>query len=342
MKKCIGCGKLLQNQDSKVLGYVEDLEKSYCKRCFRLINYNDLIVDTTKCLETKDVLKMLEKVECAFVFIVDVLNIDSSFKKEVMDFLKNKDVIIIFSKCDLLPKSLNYNLFIANLKEYVKKEFNKMNVLDIILSSKNDSNFKNIFEDVLKTFNIKKVCFIGNSNVGKSSLINKIIEKNMLTTSYFLNTTLDVNEIVLDNYVLLDSPGFIDDENAYMYLEKSEVKKIFIKKAIKPKVYQIYEKQSYFIDDIFRVDVLSDKKASVVFYMNNDLSIHRTNFYRADEYEKKHLKNIKMYKYRYFESKDKNFDLVIDGIGFISFHNISKINIKIHDKIGISLRKGMF
>lgn len=342
MKKCIGCGKPLQDNNPSFLGYVADLNKDYCQRCFRLINYNDLIIDVKKGFETKDVLKVLEDVKSTFVLIVDVLNIEFSFKKEIVDFLKDKNIILIFSKCDLLPRSLNYNLFVENLKKYVEVIFEGTKVLEIILSSRNDNNFKKIFEETLSFFNIKKVCFIGNSNVGKSSLINNIIGKDVLTTSYFLNTTLEINEINLDDYILLDSPGFLDSNNAYMFLEKKDIKKIFIKKAIKPKVYQIYEKQSYFIDDIFRIDVLSDERSSVVFYMNNDLNIHRTNYFKADKYEDKHQIKIKNFKSKNIISKEKNFDLVIDGVGFISFHNISKINIKIHDKIGISIRKGMF
>ena len=43
MKKCLGCGAILQDQDAKAKGYVKKLDQDYCQRCFRLNHYNDLI-----------------------------------------------------------------------------------------------------------------------------------------------------------------------------------------------------------------------------------------------------------------------------------------------------------
>ena len=39
IKKCSGCGIVLQDTDSNKEGYVADLNKGLCERCFRLRNY---------------------------------------------------------------------------------------------------------------------------------------------------------------------------------------------------------------------------------------------------------------------------------------------------------------
>ena len=41
MCKCIGCGVLLQNEDSNALGYTRNILNKFCERCFRINNYND-------------------------------------------------------------------------------------------------------------------------------------------------------------------------------------------------------------------------------------------------------------------------------------------------------------
>lgn len=61
-----------------------------------------------------------------------------------------------------------------------------------------------------------------------------------------------------------------------MHLDQELLKRIIIKKPVKPNL-SIYENQSYFISDILRIDVVPIKQSSIVFYMNNDLLIHRTN-----------------------------------------------------------------
>ena len=35
IKKCIGCGSVLQDSHPDEIGYVTDLEKELCERCFK-------------------------------------------------------------------------------------------------------------------------------------------------------------------------------------------------------------------------------------------------------------------------------------------------------------------
>ena len=41
-KKCSGCGITLQTINENVLGYIKDINKDLCMRCFKLKNYNEL------------------------------------------------------------------------------------------------------------------------------------------------------------------------------------------------------------------------------------------------------------------------------------------------------------
>lgn len=43
MKKCLGCGVVLQNTDKDALGYTPKLENDLCIRCYKLKHYGNLI-----------------------------------------------------------------------------------------------------------------------------------------------------------------------------------------------------------------------------------------------------------------------------------------------------------
>jgi len=40
-KKCLGCGSTLQDKDMEKEGYTINIEKDYCRRCFKLKNYGE-------------------------------------------------------------------------------------------------------------------------------------------------------------------------------------------------------------------------------------------------------------------------------------------------------------
>lgn len=343
MKKCIGCGEILQTDNKFEKAYVDDLKKDYCFRCFKLKHYNDLQLDLKHDIKKEDVFKLIKNLKSTFVLIVDVLNIEASFDAELLSFLKDRDVIVIISKCDLLPHSISLELFQENLMNYLQKILKGIRVLELVLTSKQDANFKEILEQIVRDYNIQELCFIGYSNVGKSSLINQLLKQERLTTSYYLTTTLSLNRIDMDGYVIIDSPGFVNFHHAFAVLDLKQLKEIHIKKTIKPKIYQIYENQSYFINDLYRIDVLTKQSGSVVFYQNNDLSIHRGHYDNADNYMKKHcpfINSITTSQHTFSLNQEK-WELVIDGIGFISFHHVDEVRIHIHQDIDVYLRKGI-
>ena len=40
IKRCSGCGIILQNSDPTSLGYTPDLKNKLCMRCFKMQHYN--------------------------------------------------------------------------------------------------------------------------------------------------------------------------------------------------------------------------------------------------------------------------------------------------------------
>ena len=304
MNKCVGCGVESTN--------------NLCERCFRIRNYNEYKkVD----IHYTDFLNNLDKInkEDLVVLVVDLMNIPASFEL-IKDKIKNK-VILALNKFDLMPTNN-----VGRYKSYFDKY--KLNVIDAIcISSKNNYNIDELY-DCIKNNITNKVYFIGYTNSGKSSLINKLIynysnDDTKITTSYLANTTLDLIEIKLDSFILIDTPGIIND-NSTNNLNDNILKKLSKSKRIKPISYQVKGKQYIFIEDIVKITVDNN---DVVIYVPSNIGVNRY-------YKDKQFNSIKDYNYKI----DNVSDIVIPNIGFIKIKS-GNINISLSMDIEVFVRE---
>ena len=183
----------------------------------------------------------------------------------------------------------------------------------------------------IKKYNNKEVYFIGNTNSGKSTLINKIIknysEKDIeVTTSIYPSTTLNKIEIDLEGIHIVDTPGLISEGSIINKLDLKEIKRITPKKEIKPRSYQLKGKGSLIIDNKVRIDYFSNNNIAI--YLANNLNIVKTG-----------LDNSKLRNDIKKEFKlPKNKDIVIEDLCFIKFTEAANIdiyslyNINIYDR----------
>ena len=127
--KCEGCGIKIQSIDENKSGYLPqnvldekiiNNEKILCQRCFKLKNYNQLMpLDINS-----DFYPQLDKVLKDFktvIWVIDIIDFDGTFRKDLAEKLKNKNVILIVNKIDLLPKSSA----LSEIKEWLFKKVRK-------------------------------------------------------------------------------------------------------------------------------------------------------------------------------------------------------------------------
>ena len=304
MNKCIGCGVSTEN--------------NLCERCFRIRNYNEYKkID----VDGKVFLDNLNKInkDDLVVLVIDLLNIP-----ENLDIIKNKinnKTILVINKFDLSPTD--------NVERY-KKYFDKykINVIDTVcISTKNNYNLDYLYELIKKNVN-DKVYFIGYTNSGKSSLINKLIynysnDNTVITTSYLANTTLDIIEIKLDDFILVDTPGIIIDNNINN-LDDSILKKLSKGKRIKPISYQVKGKQYIYIEDLVKISLENN---DIIIYVPSNIEVER--YYKEKEFNK-----CKSIDYNIVDT----IDIVIPNIGFIKVKS-GLVNIAISKDIEICTRE---
>ena len=149
------------------------------------------------------------------VHVVDAIIPKSSFINDINEFTKNKEKILVFSKYDLCDKeeTLKWKNF------YEKKGYT------VILSELNDKNVKNKIVDAVNSLmsnvNLKrkekgllpkkaKVMVVGVSNVGKSTLINNLVNKKVQTVGNMPGVTKNINMVKINDKIdLIDTPGVL-------------------------------------------------------------------------------------------------------------------------------------
>lgn len=325
MSKCIGCGIQLQNTDKDEIGYVDNLDKSICERCFRLKNYGEYKGVSLTNVDYQNIIQGIPA-ESLVVYVVDMmyLNVDN--------ILKFPNTLLVLTKRDLLPKSIRDEKIIGKIKE------KRADFLDIIcVSSVKNYQMDRFYNSVVKYADKKEIYFVGNTNSGKSTLLNQFIHnydenggKGNITVSMYPSTTLDKVEINLGDLKIIDTPGLIEKGSYVNILDASDMKKVTPKKEIKPRSCQVNGRGSILIGEYVRIDYNTDRDNSFVIYVSNNI---KSGFISLKNDVLKEREPVK-----YFVSKK---DLVIPGIGFVKFTKGIEIEVYVRDEVTVYLRDNL-
>lgn len=362
---CIGCGASIQTTDKDELGYTPKsaLEKGletgevYCQRCFRLRHYNEI---TDVHISDDEFLKLLHEVgdsDALVVNVVDIFDFNGSVIPGLPRFVSGNDVLLVGNKKDILPKSVKTSKVTHWLMERAHEE--GMRPVDAILTSaQNRQSIKEVIEKIEEYRKGRDVYVVGVTNVGKSTLINAIIQeitgdKDVITTSRFPGTTLDKIEIPLDDgSYIYDTPGIIHRHQMAHYLSAKNLKYVSPKKEIKPKTYQLNPEQTLFLGGLGRFDFVSGEKQGFTAFFDNELKLHRTKLEGATAFYDKHVGTLltpptgkevaefpKLVKHE-FTIKEKT-DVVFSGLGWIRVTGPARIAAWAPEGVGLVTRKAI-
>lgn len=332
IKKCSGCGVVLQDENMLQEGYTTSLENDVCQRCFRIRNYGEYQVVAKTNEEYIEILKEVGKTKDLVLYVTDLLNLEEDILK-IREYIPNK-MILVLNKRDVLPRSVKNE----KLVKYFENE--KQNFEDVIVVSvEKNENIDYLLKKIKMLQTSKNVYVVGHTNAGKSTLINKLIRnyatvaQNELTMSPLSSTTLNTIGIDINEYLtLIDTPGLVDINSLVNYSEAKLLKKISPRKEIKPRTYQLKRGQSILIEDIVRIDYVEGEKNSFTLFISNDLKVKR--FINPRHQELKDL-NKTSYDIKY------DNDLVIDGLGFVKIVNKGKIDVYIDKNIKTFIRNSL-
>jgi len=289
---CAGCGVRVQTEKKELPGYVPEAalqkEPLICQRCFRIKHYNEA---SSVALDQDDFLRLLGGIgntNALVVHIVDIFDFEGSLISGLQRFVGNNPVLLVVNKIDLLPKSINMNRIRNWVQRQAKNE--GLRTVEVVLcSAKRNIGFERVIDEIEKYRDGRDVYVVGATNVGKSTLINRLISdysdlEQELTTSRYPGTTLDAVRIPLDDgKAIIDTPGIVYSSRMTEIVPRSFLGTLLPDKPIKPLVYQLNEGQTLFMGSIARFDFVEGERQSFTLYVSNALNIHRTKLERADE-----------------------------------------------------------
>ncbi len=362
IKKCFGCGAIIQSENEKNIGYVPknaaQRDHILCKRCFQLKNYH--ILQQTN-LTKDDFLGFLDEIgqkDCLVVYIIDLFDFSGSLIPGFMRHIGHNDVLVLANKRDILPKSLKE----VKLEHWVRRQLKEEGIkpLDVVITSgKKNMNLDRIYDTIMDLRKNRDVYVVGVTNVGKSTFINALLrhyaeveEQNLITVSEFPGTTLHFIEIPLDqNTALFDTPGIINESQMTHLIDVNDIKSIIPQGELRPMGFQLNEGQSIYFDGLGRIDFVSGEPASFIAYFSKNLKIHRTKLMNADELYNRHktfkyeiegmnsITDMKTYEFRLPKGK---CDIVISGLGFITISsNGGLVKVKVPPKISVLIREAI-
>lgn len=289
---CAGCGVRLQTRNAEEAGYIPEnavqRDPVICQRCFRIRHYNEA---ASVAVDQDDFLKLLGSIgttDSLVIHIVDLYDFEGSLISGLQRFVGNNPVLLVVNKIDLLPKGMNMN----RIRNWVQKQAKSqgLRTIDVVLcSAKRNMGFDHVIEALERHRGDRDVYVVGATNVGKSTLINRLIRdysdmERELTTSRYPGTTLDAVNIPLeDGKSIIDTPGIVYSSRMTEVVPRSFLGSLLPDKPIKPLVYQLNEKQTLFIGSLVRFDFVEGERQSFTLYISNALNVHRTKLERADD-----------------------------------------------------------
>lgn len=165
--------------------------------------------------------------------VIDARMPISSKVIDMDDIIKDKPKILVVTKYDMCDKNETDKLLKENYNDYkiVTCDLIKGNVNELLSKTKELS--KTINEDRAKK-GMKprkaRVLVVGAPNVGKSTLINKLVGRKAVQTGNMPGVTKNIGWIRINNDIeLMDSPGILwpkieNQENAHVLASLSSIK----------------------------------------------------------------------------------------------------------------------
>ncbi|MBE6157831.1 MAG: ribosome biogenesis GTPase Der [Firmicutes bacterium] len=230
----VGKSTLFNKIVGKKIAIIEDFPGVTRDRIYQTTSYNNkkfhLIdtggIDTTK-LDFNDEIKMQAEIAIkdadVVVFIVDGKEGLTSNDLIVRDILRKskKKVIVAINKVDVKSAEDNiYDFYELGFNDYVPIS-GIHNTGYVELMDKITEDFREVEEDDDDRL---KFCIIGRPNVGKSSLMNALLNEERVVVSNIAGTTRDSIDSVLkyhnEEYVMIDTAGMRKKGKVFEAIEK--------------------------------------------------------------------------------------------------------------------------
>ena len=335
---CPGCGAPFQSKSADQPGYRLRDDQILCQRCFRLKHYGDTRLVQDSAIELTQVLREIRVIEGTLVVLIDLVNFDPRLIDVLESSLHDKEVVLVFTKRDLLPKTLSLSKISRLVQRSLKgRHLRVRDALTVSIRYRASVDF--LRQRILELEG--DVIIAGMVNAGKSSLINALTQTQQLTVSPHAHTTLAIQAIPFEGKRLYDTPGF-HVVNALEGLSVDEAARYAITSPLKPQTYQINGDQTFIIGDLAALRIVAPNSSSVTVYVSGDCPIHRSGP-RAKTYLSTHVPRLANCPETVVTTDNVDgVDVVIAGLGWLSLKgSFESVAVQIAQPEWVSLRKAL-
>lgn len=353
---CKGCGVVLQQKDKTKIGYTPKMEADYCQRCFRIRHYDDVVISMKQGIDSDAVLQKIANKDALIVWVVDLFDFEANMLPGINRHLIGKDIIMVATKRDLLPETVGNE----KLSQFILRRLKELGIIvqgivicgDLVAHASREENYS--VQEVERVIDYyrhdRDVVVMGMANAGKSTLLNAMCSHVDLTTSRHPGTTLDFNELSMDNYKLYDTPGLTRLDSLLTHVEDRLLKMVIPMKPLKARIYQLKDNQTMSLGGLVRLDLIGCEKVSCVAYFSERLGLHRSKQEKADQLWENHYEELlspvigkreDMQVYELNNIKEKT-DVVIHGLGWFCISgSVKTLRVYIPKNGNVTFRKAM-
>ena len=193
----------------------------------------------------------------------------SSKNFDIDNMFRNKKKIVLLNKCDLanqnlIPKFISFykknNYACIDIDCLHKKNFNELNKIIIKLA---DEKNKKLAQRG-RIFSPLRIMVVGIPNVGKSSFINKFVNKKIAKTANIPGVTLHNQWIKINKKIeLLDTPGILEPKLD----DEEKILNLTLIGSIKKNNCATY---NLALRLIYKLNLIDTKILSTKYYVNED------------------------------------------------------------------------
>jgi Predicted GTPases len=283
---CRGCGVLIQTETPDKPGYLPEIHERkgqlVCQRCYRIIHYGKVGQLQPEPEKIKQSIIKAISLSNFLVIVADFTDLTGSLP--VWEgFLAGKPYVLLVNKIDLLPPRTKQTEIMDYIKQYLKNA-GWLAPRDIILISGLKGTGVDILASDLRQMVTPgdKIAVLGVANVGKSSLIHRLLKiessSNSPTISKFPGTTMGLSNwaILKGRNTIIDTPGLVSNARIIDSFCLECATALAISAKLEQKLWGLKPGKGLIMGGLCAIQYQGNDEPVIIAFTSPELVLHRT------------------------------------------------------------------